>query len=644
MPLSEGEAALLDTSSPRGDQPTVHVQICAHLDDDLYFMNPDLQRAVRSGDEVLSIFLTAGEDDGKNALPDSVKYRNAPRDFSGYYGARVHGSQAAYAHMSGKDRSASWIHETVGLASGALAEHVFLEDAPHIGLILFSLAKRSRTGAVSSLHHLWEERIDQQDTLLRADSPITSVQQFTKADLIEDLAQLLVGLRPHVVRTLNPLPQKSAEAEGDVTSHDHREHEASALFAHAAIDRARRHGLSTTMLTYRGYENKYWPSNLDKTRLQEKHLTLTVYGRGRPNQPGDRKVGDAVRKRPYGNSCAVRRNTGAISLLRTTDGSCYAVGSLSASPVMWVPGASPSPEMQVAPDSLPGARILSDLAIVSSSRGLEVFALRSQSDEPLRRRTLEVVSARGSLQEGFTPWTTLGNPYERKAWYKQFGIGAPAAALGGDDRSYVFVRNFGSGLSCRIADKEGTWGKWLDLGGADLDTDLTTITSPDGCVHVFGNTPEGILCWSQEMSGGGFSVKLLKVGPPAGPPDVSLTDGGDFLVFWRTAESGEVGVIRMSPLDGNYTPPQLIGWGAGGTGRIAVTADPRQPATWLATRNAHGMAEFVCLLGDNLASVRRGIIPLPIIGGLAWAQTQDGQPLLATVTPIGNLMFCPTNS
>ncbi|MEJ8640055.1 PIG-L family deacetylase [Streptomyces sp. MS2.AVA.5] len=632
----------MSIASPADDQRNVHVQICAHLDDDLYFMNPDLLHAMRSGDRVLSIFLSAGEADGKNAPEGSVKYNLVAQDFSAYYGARVNGSQAAYTHMGGYNMSASWNSETITLASGALVEHVFLEDAPHIGMLLFSLAKRSGAGSVTSLHRLWEERIDRQDGLLLPGSPLTSVQSFTKADLIEDLAQLLVGLRPHVVRTLNPLPERVVETSGDVASHDHLDHEASALFAHAAVDRARHQGLVTTVLTYRGYENKHWPSNLDASTLREKHLALSIYGRGRPDRPGDRKVGDLIRKRRYGDSCAVRRSTGAVSLLQNEEGSCFAFGALSTSPVMWVPGAAPTTDVEVTPHPMTGVRVMSDLAATLTPRGLEVFALRSESDDPLQRRTLDIVTAQRSPEGGFTAWQTLGNPYDRKAWFKKFGIGSPVVAVGGDDRVYVFVRNFGSGLSCRIADKDGAWGKWLDLGGAGADVDLSAVTARDGCVYVFGSTAEGLLCWSQEMCGGGFTSRALAVGGSAGPPDALCADDGSLLVAWRAAGTGEVTVMRMSSLDGRWTAPHPTGWGMGGIGRIAAIMDPHRPAVWLASRSRSGMAEFACLRSDSLDCIRRGTAELAVAGGLAWAPSREGQPLLAGVTPAGNLRFCPT--
>ena len=64
-----------------------HVQVAAHPDDDILFMNPDESLAIRSGARVTSVYLTAGESDVEP---------------SGEYAAqRQAGAHAAFAYMAG---------------------------------------------------------------------------------------------------------------------------------------------------------------------------------------------------------------------------------------------------------------------------------------------------------------------------------------------------------------------------------------------------------------------------------------------------------------------------------------------------------------------------------------------------------------
>lgn len=55
-PAAQGDHALL-------------LQVLAHPDDDLYFMNPDTSQAVAAGIPLVCVYVTAGEADGVNKIP-----------------------------------------------------------------------------------------------------------------------------------------------------------------------------------------------------------------------------------------------------------------------------------------------------------------------------------------------------------------------------------------------------------------------------------------------------------------------------------------------------------------------------------------------------------------------------------------------
>ncbi len=82
------------------------MQIMAHPDDDLYFMNPDCQQMVDSGVPLVCVYVTAGEHNGLNRVPGRARPR--PRTGRSYSSARHQGLRQAYAAMLGLDMFTPW--------------------------------------------------------------------------------------------------------------------------------------------------------------------------------------------------------------------------------------------------------------------------------------------------------------------------------------------------------------------------------------------------------------------------------------------------------------------------------------------------------------------------------------------------------
>lgn len=77
------------------------VQVVAHPDDDLFFMNPDLSRSLTAGIPVTTVYLTSGEADGRNeAAGGAAKDPEQPADRAHYAEARQNGIRCAYAQMA----------------------------------------------------------------------------------------------------------------------------------------------------------------------------------------------------------------------------------------------------------------------------------------------------------------------------------------------------------------------------------------------------------------------------------------------------------------------------------------------------------------------------------------------------------------
>src|SRR4051812_26882424 len=94
------------------DRATAFVNVVAHEDDDILFMNPDLVGGIRAGAPTTTIFLTAGEnafDGTTSGDPASPYCPKLPDDGGNHFGqlsrqryaqCRQRGSQAAYAQMA----------------------------------------------------------------------------------------------------------------------------------------------------------------------------------------------------------------------------------------------------------------------------------------------------------------------------------------------------------------------------------------------------------------------------------------------------------------------------------------------------------------------------------------------------------------
>lgn len=99
--------------------PALMMQILAHPDDDLYFMNPDTQQALDAGTPLVCVYLTGGEATGINRMPG----RPVPvPDKAAYSSSRHQGLRQAYATLLGLGRFAPWQKSVIELHGGHRAE------------------------------------------------------------------------------------------------------------------------------------------------------------------------------------------------------------------------------------------------------------------------------------------------------------------------------------------------------------------------------------------------------------------------------------------------------------------------------------------------------------------------------------------
>ncbi|MFD0597929.1 PIG-L family deacetylase [Catellatospora coxensis] len=218
-------------------RPAAFLNICAHPDDDLYFLNPDVMQALDGGNAVTSVYLTAGEANGVNA--QLGEGRKPKPDFEGYAAARQYGIRAAYAAMATGNPDSAWRRE-VRHVGDAVYETATLAAAPHVTLAFLNLRAPVDGPGANRLEWLWDGRRDAQPYLRPTDSPLPAAGRLTRDEVFAILASLLDTAEPTVVRTLDPAPEHLKYSEDDVEYSDHTDHLYAAWFAVEAVRRHRR--------------------------------------------------------------------------------------------------------------------------------------------------------------------------------------------------------------------------------------------------------------------------------------------------------------------------------------------------------------------------------------------------------------------
>ena len=218
----------------------------AHPDDDLLFMNPDQDDAIRQGQCVHVMYLTAG--DRGEGMPYTL--------------ARERGIMSAYAFMAG----ATSVWDTDGLTVGAhtLVRHT-LRANPRVQLLMLRLPDPWLGGGWGSLTPMSQlESIP--GGQVQAYTPYQD--SYTRDGLVRMLADLIMQEQPTAIRLMDPsitIPYQSLcwRCEG----HDHPDHIAGARLVTEAMALAPG---AYTQTTYLNYPSKDQPANLDADQVARK--------------------------------------------------------------------------------------------------------------------------------------------------------------------------------------------------------------------------------------------------------------------------------------------------------------------------------------------------------------------------------------
>ncbi|MFF2950269.1 PIG-L family deacetylase [Kitasatospora sp. NPDC057965] len=580
--LTESATAAV-ASAASGDES--FLQIVAHQDDDILFMNPDLNRQYAAPS--VTVYLTGGETPG-TSLGSPCAYSES----------RNSGARAAHARLAGVAEP-TWSTTALRLTGGKTVQLDTLDQAPQIKLVFLRLHEGGDGnypdgGNRATLDTLFTEGSggpSHQSTLgsLPADGecdPAYAHQDYTHDELVATLTELMERFRPTVLRAQDPRVPYGYSRD-PLNPADHADHIAAARFAgKAALGYHGPDGNGRVILrNYRDYNVRMEPPNLPASSAKEKKKTFLAYlGPKRPGTGGG--YSGAYDPQPNPDEANFYADFPSRQYPRWSNGTAWAAqdgtGTLNAFAVLdnrvqaWResgPGGAWS-----GPVPVPGGEgLAAALGVVRDAAGLiHLFGVRLDDDR--------IVTVAQTAPGSWGDWTVLGNPDRVTPGF----IGSPVPVLGGDGRLTVFVRNAGGGVSALGQLPDGGWpADWTDLGGTQVRDGLAAALATDGRVELFAPTRDGIGHWRQSAPGGPFVRDAAFLGPPpAGPLTTSRTADGRLGLFFHQAGTGQVVTRYVRPNGSWTTTPESLGGPAGLEGVAAVTGTDGR--TTVAIRNAAG--------------------------------------------------------
>ncbi|NUR59210.1 MAG: hypothetical protein HOV87_11135 [Catenulispora sp.] len=643
------------------------LQVVAHPDDDLYFMNPDIADSVRTGGEVTTVVLTAAEAGGG----------------ARFAAARQHGLRSAYARMAGAGEDDPW-RITALVTRGGEACLCELRANPQVRLVFLDILMGSYWGTtpgdenytpLAALYHGKEKT----RPVLRPEEDRVSGGVYTRDQLVGTLTDLMDRFAPSVVRTLDPDPerrgigpQERAWATDSGVHTDNEDHTATAWFTYAAYadHRARRGPSEVTLDAYIGYGNARWKHNLGRPSQREKLKLLGVYGWadrrhcGDPVGCGDDTVGGNA-ARPGWSQSTNLRHPGTTDWLRPdAAGRLRAFAVVGGQAVMWretAPGsgryaAAVSVEAGSANDGVVGPASGSAANDAASGLANDAASGADGAAAALAAATRAAVSLSGAISAGAT--AAAGTTPARHVDQNTATALAPhlSVAVDGAGRAHL------AGLRTITDPDQGAWSQevvvtserpdgtfqpWTSLGApvGPKTKDSHAVGSPEavvdgrGMLHVFVRNADKSVSWRHRdlASGSATSIAatpasawsdwrdiggnrvrdgLTATVTPSG--DVELHANGQEFWSWRIGSDGDPQVIPtvLPPLG---DPPTvrtlsdgvtLLAARQADTGELTVRARRRGLAWEQATTSLGGAAGFGVVAlqphGDGVFLAQRG--------------------------------------
>lgn len=629
------------------------MQIIAHQDDDLFFMNPDIRNMIAAGYGSVTVYLTAGEANGSYDGTQS-------REF--FAASRQEGEREAYAAMVGlPNEPGTWDRSTLAVRDGNLVEIDTLVAMPQVKLVFMNLPDGGDDENTYALYRLYEGVSPTVTTIVPTGTPITHAYVYSRDTLIGSLSDLIHAFEPFVVRTLDPHPRQKGTFDGacgdipplDYVSFDNSDHTYTARFANLVLagyagPEAKGH---TSILHYVGLSIGQHQANLGEVEYTWKRGIVDSYKKWDSSLRQLENCylglfGATYERYPGNTTWMVRQPNGRLA--------AFAVENRNV--VIWTER-SPGGDW-TGPTSIGGGPVAPHVGLGIRPDGrLQVFALRLPLEQdhapdnvpagaPLEEIITSIQVFPGALV--FSPWEALGNPNGGACVgpHHCHWTGLPATAANADGRLQVFLRNGGGGVSTKWELVGGGWSDWLDLGGGpDIIDGLAAITSIGGRIEVFGTTRLGrIAHWYQIAPNdifafdGTFPRPEAEVTSAASPPTATFNADGRLEVFYRVRGTARVHTAYQEAVDGSWSTNLVDLEGDAGLGPVAAFLHEPGGLITIFERNAYGGVSGTAQVGPNNVFDLEwkdfgGLIP-----GLPTAASDfEGKTVLATVGIDGNL-------
>ncbi|WP_274915977.1 PIG-L family deacetylase [Streptomyces sp. WZ-12] len=621
------------------------MQVLAHPDDDLYFMNPEVQQTIGANAQIVSVYLNCGETGGVNKVPGQPRPKP---DLAAYAGSRRQGLRQAYALMATGNPEAPWRMEALALPDGTLIEVNTLDGHAGIQLVFLGVRQHSlpQYGRKRGLPHLWADPTMVTSTLVSTASPVRTSHQITRAGLIDALVHLLNRYRPTLVRTLDPDPDMQVHDARHRLHHDqpgysdHPDHTAAALFTYAALARYEGPGGGRlhAVTAYRGYYNERWPDNLPTQLIRAKAQVLNAYGGtpgscGFPAGCGDYDVGQNRSYRTgWLQRTTLRYPTAAPQVQQAPDGRLTAFAVLAGRAVMWRETGRGSGRW-TNPTPLDGTGLLPGLrALLTPDGRWQLFAERIAALGPTARdnRRELVMTEQPRPGGAFAAWSSLGTPDHDPDHGRR--VGGPVAVRTTDGTTWLFARNWAKSVAVRQRHPDGHWDDWTHLEAAEVQEGLSAVTDTQGRVHVFGTGHSTVHHWQQERAGGPFFLRRTGLPTPADPPTALARPDGSVLLAYRAAKSARPLVYRL-PADGRTWRTEGLELAARGYGPLVL--HPTRDGVLLAARNNDGTTSLATL--GTPQAPRWRTLTGALTGTAALATDALQRPVLARLAPDATL-------
>ncbi|HSX28835.1 MAG TPA: PIG-L family deacetylase [Candidatus Saccharimonadales bacterium] len=247
LPVSVDQ--LPNTNCP--DASTI-MNVVAHQDDDLLFLNPDLLRDIRAGHCVRTVYMTSG-DAGEGQL---------------YWQKREQGAEAAYASLLGQD--VIWVQRVAKLATGQFVTIANPRGNQRISLIFMRLPDGNISGKGFKASH-FESLARLHDGHIPIIHSGDRQSAYTYSQLAAALATLMKTYSPLTIHT-------QATYNASSVFPDHSDHMEVGRVTHAAFQQYNDHS-QATIAYYIGYPIRQMPPNVSGDELAKKTAAFLAYGK-----------------------------------------------------------------------------------------------------------------------------------------------------------------------------------------------------------------------------------------------------------------------------------------------------------------------------------------------------------------------------